>query len=79
MSRSEYLTVLILVIPAFVLGWVGGWLWANRGTSTPPRSERDADLLARAPVPTPSGPHRDRDGSPSPADEERGEADERGG
>jgi hypothetical protein len=43
MSRNEYLTIVILVIPAFVLGWAGGWLWANRVTTRQPSRVSDLE------------------------------------
>jgi hypothetical protein len=73
MSRGEYLTVLALVLPAFALGWVGGWLWANRLASRSRPQPRHPDPSTRAPAPPLSGsPDGGRDVA-LPAEEERRE------
>ena len=55
MAWNQYGTMLVFLLPAFGLGWLCGWLWANRPPATPsarPLPEDIAEeLFDRLPTP----------------------------
>jgi hypothetical protein len=64
----EYLIALLLLTPAFGLGWLCGWLWANR---PPVRRQPQPEELQEEPIRQRAGTGTGRDGVTARVEERR--------